>query len=129
MTSDCAASHFPIPPWRLDTFEHASTGTELYRLYRASKHPERSTLSKILRKSFGEMPLLPEVEKELVSFRYSECAQTPELPQKPKIALPPEATPNLAVSLHVMSHKIYIKIEDVPVVIDHGDMLLRLLFL
>lgn len=53
------------------------------------------------------------------------CA-TPELPRKPTLTLPPEATPNLMVDLDVMPHKIHTKAADLLVIIDHGDMLIRL---
>lgn len=118
-----------LPPWRRDNWTPTISRMELFRLHRALKHPETTSLSKIIRQSLGQRPLLPELRKELDNFRCSECEETPELPRKPKLALPPEATPNLAVSLDVMPHVIHNKSTNILVIIDHGDMLLRLALL
>lgn len=115
-----------IPPWRRHNWTPTITRMELLRLHRALKHPEKSSISKILSHSLGDKPIPPELKKQLDEFRCSECAERPELPRKPKLALPPEPTPNLAVSLDVMPHKIRNKHVDILVMIDHSDMLLRL---
>lgn len=83
-------------------------------------------MSRIIKQSLGENPLPPEMQKKLDAFRSREYAETPELPRKPKLAIPPEATPNLAVSLYVVYNKINKKPNDILVIIDHGDMLVRL---
>ena len=59
-------------------------------------------------------------------MRCGECASTAELPRKPKMAMPAESTPNIVVSLDVMQHKIRSKSTDIHVMIDHGDMRIRL---
>ena len=83
-------------------------------------------MSKVIHKSLGDNTLPPEVQKELESLRCGECAATVELPRKPKMAMPAEATPNIVVSLDFMQHKIRSKSTDILVMMDHGDMLIRL---
>lgn len=65
----------------------------------------------------------PDRKEKLDTFRCSDCAATPELPRNPKLALPPQATPNFVVSLDVMPHNIRNKSTELLVIIDHGDML------
>lgn len=99
---------------------------ELLRLHRALKHPENSSISKVLSQSLGDKPIPRELKKQLEDFRCSECAKKPELPRKPKLALPPKPVPNLAVSLDVMPQKIRNKQVYILVMIDHSDLLFRL---
>lgn len=113
-------STFLIPHWRRDNC------IELLRLHLSLKHPESSSLSQIVRKSLGDSPMPPELKKELESMRCSECAASPDLPRKPKLALQPEATPNSMVSLNFMTHKIQNTSIEILVMIDHGDRFLKL---
>lgn len=110
---DDTTSTYIIPPWKRDNWNPAISRMEMFRVHRALEHPESSTMSTLLRKSLGEAPMTPEMKREFEAIRCSECAATPELPRKPKLALPPEATPNVVVSLDVMPHKIRNKPVDI----------------
>lgn len=83
-------------------------------------------MSRIIKQILGEKLLPPEMQKKLDAFRCLKCAENSELPRKPKLAIPPEATPNLTVSLDVMQQKINQKPNDILVIIYHGDMFIRL---
>lgn len=119
-------STFLTTPWRRDTWTPTISRMELYRLHHAIKHPESTSMSNVIRKSLGDSPLTPDLKKELESIRWSECAQTSELPRRPKLAFPHEATPNIVLSLDVMFHKIRTVSTDVLFMINHADMTLRL---
>lgn len=75
-------------------------------------------------KSLNETPLPPDMKREIKSICCFECAETPELPRKPKLALRQEATPNVVVSLNAMKHKV--QNIDIIVMIEHGNMMIRL---
>lgn len=75
------------------------------------------------------MPLPPDLQKELESFRCSKCAQTAELPHKPKLVIRPDPTPNLVVLLDVIPNRIHDMVYDMLVMIVHGHMLFRFLAL
>lgn len=54
---------------------------------------------------------------------YSESAQ---LPRTPKLVLPPETAPNFAVSLDVISHSIQSASRSILVMLEFGDLVMRL---
>lgn len=83
-------------------------------------------MSKVIRKGLDDASLPPELKQELESITCFECAETLELTRKPKLALPPETTPDVVVSLDATLHKIGNKRNDILVMIDHDGMLIRL---
>lgn len=83
-------------------------------------------MSRIIKQNLGEVLIPLEIQKELDAFRSIECAENPNLPRKQKLAIPLEATPNLAFSLYVMQPKINQKPNDVLVILDYCNMLIRL---
>lgn len=99
---------------------------ELSRWHCALKQPGPSAVYQLIRCSLGNKPLLTHLKKDLGNFRYSECAQTSNLPRESKFALSYEATPNLVVSLDVMPHVIRGKFFNIFVIVSHGDMLTSL---
>lgn len=54
------------------------------------------------------------------------CAENAKLPRVPKLAIPPPASPNIAVTLDVMPHHIRSTQRQILVILDSGDMKLRL---
>lgn len=98
----------------------------LYRLHRTLKHPESLSITKLVRKSLGDTPVPPELKNVLEYFRCVDCAETPERPRRPKLDLPSEVVPDVFVSLDVRPLEMQNKTEDILVLIDHGDMILKL---
>lgn len=81
---------------------------------------------KFFEKSVGDQPVPLNFKQELKSMRCSKCAETPELPQKPRLSLPPKDTPNILLFLDVMQHKIRNKSTDILVMTDQSDIIIRL---
>ena len=48
---------YVVPPWRHGNCKQTINRLELFRLHRALKHPEHSSLSKVIRQSLDEKPL------------------------------------------------------------------------
>lgn len=71
----------------------------LYRLHRAMKHSESSSISKLIKKSLGDISILLWLKQEPESLLYSERVEISELSQKSKLVVSPEATPNDMVSV------------------------------
>lgn len=61
-------------------------------------------------------------------MRCSKYADIAELFRIPKLSGLPEAVPNVVVCLNVVPHKNWNQSTDILVMIDHGDMLLRIKF-
>lgn len=99
---------------------------ENFRLHRALKHPKSAKISNLLHKSLGDAPMLPDRKGELESMRCFECPETTELPRKHKLKISLEGVPNVVVSLNVVQRKIKNKSVDILVMIDHGDVMIRL---
>ena len=59
-----------------------------------------------------------DVQKAIDEHICPECEERPELPRRPKIALPREATPNLCVSLDVLHHNVKNKPYEILVMLD-----------
>lgn len=119
-------SIYLIPLWRRHNWTLTSTRMELFRLHQTLKNPANLFILKVLSQSLGDKPIPPELKNQLDDFCCSECAKKPDLPHKPKLALPLKPKPNLAICLDVMQHKIRNKQVDILVMFDQSDMLLRL---
>lgn len=99
---------------------------DIQRIHEGLKHPEKETIHRLLRQLNDGERIPNPVNESIDSLRCITCAAIPELPRKPKLALPAEATPNITVSLDFMSNMINNRQKEVLVMLDHGDMLLKL---
>lgn len=70
-------------------------------------------MQRIVKHSIGNKTLTPELQKELDAFHWREYSENLDLSRKPRIALPPQTTPYLNVSLYVMQHKVNKKSNDI----------------
>lgn len=80
---------------------------DITRIHDELMHPEKETILRLLRKLHDGERLPKELKKSIDDLRYTPCDTNPELPRKRKLSLPSEATPNITVSLDVMSHNVH----------------------
>lgn len=83
-------------------------------------------MSKLIRKSLKDGQVLTRLKKEMELLRCTECAETPKLFQKPMLTLTSERAPNIVVSPNFLLQKMHNMAVDILVMIDHGDMFLKL---
>lgn len=95
------------------------------------RHPTRNVLTELVsqQQSDGQVP--KEIKREIDKIR-GNCrayAQAAELPRVPKVTLYALATPNLAVTINVMDHRINSSNLKVLFMLDKSDQLLPLALL
>ena len=91
-----------------------------------SRHPQNSTMLKLFRQQNLGRTLPAETRKQIEEFECQDCAKHAQLPRVPKISIPPDPTPNISVSLDVMSHNINDVKCEILVILDNADSMMRL---
>lgn len=99
---------------------------DIRRIHDGLKHHEKEKTRGLIRNLNDGAQIPKNVAASIDSFRCIPCATTPEFPRRPKISLPSDTTPNITVSLDVMSHNINSPHQEILVILDHRDMYLKL---
>lgn len=73
---------FLIPCWLRENWTTTVFQIELYRLHRALKYSESSSLLQVMCQRLGDAPMAPELNKKLNSLSRSEYAEISELSRK-----------------------------------------------
>ena len=117
---------YPVPPWQRDDWTSALNPNDIDKLHKTLRHPEPTALLQLFRQQRENRRLPTALKNRIVKKKCPDCEENAQLPRVPKISLPPPATPNLAVTLDVMQHDINEKPIKILVMLDAGDMMLRL---
>ena len=117
---------FPVAPWKQDSWQSTLKPGQLDRLHRGLRHLENSAMLRLFRQQNNGKRLPAETRQQIEEYKCHDCAKHAQLPRVPKLALPPEPTPNVSASLDVMSHTIRNVKCEILVILDDADMMLRL---
>jgi len=95
-------------PWERDSWSSKLSEPNVLQLHKALRHPPGSSMLKLFRQQYAGRKIPQAVQRRIqeVSSSCRECNENAELPRFPKTALPPSASPNVAVELDVMSHTV-----------------------
>lgn len=114
------------PPWKQDGRKSELMHKYIRRIHEGLKHPEKETIRRLIWKLHDGEQIPKETTDSINNLRCTPYATTPELPGHPKQSLPAEATPNITVSLDVMSHQVKNHQHEILVMLYHGDMFLKI---
>ncbi|MEM1282625.1 MAG: hypothetical protein AAGG81_03645 [Chlamydiota bacterium] len=120
--------NFILPPWEREGWQSNMTPDNIQRLHENLRHPSPSSMIDLFRRQAADRRLPPKLLAKINerSAACKPCAEHASIPRTPKLAIPPPATPNIAVTLDVMHHTINGKHVHILVILDTGDKLLRL---
>ena len=123
---DADKNCYPIPPWKRDDWTSALTGNSIDKIHKTLRHPEPTSMMQLFRQQNSQRKLPASLKAEIEDHTCKICEEHAQLPRVPKISIPPPASPNLAVTLDVMQHNILGKPVKILVMLDAGDVMLRL---
>ena len=124
--TDGSSACYPVPPWERDEWTSALTGNDIGKMHKILRHPEPSALLQLFRQQREHWKLPAALKAKISEHKCKDCNENAQLPRVPKIAIPPAATPNLAVTLDVMQHDINDRAIKILVMLDAGDIMIRL---
>ena len=117
---------YPIPPWQKDEWTSGLDVKDITRLHTSLRHPEPTALLQLIRQQRDQRKLPKALKDRINSHKCRDCEENAQLPRVPKMSIPPPAMPNIAVTLDVMHHDINDKPISILVMLDAGDMMIRL---
>ena len=121
-----ADKYYPIPPWQKDEWTSNLNEKDISKLHQTLRHPEPTALLRLFRQQRLERRLPHALKKKITDHNCQDCEEHAQLPRVPRISIPPPATPNIAVTLDVMQHEINNRTIKILVILDAGDMMIRL---
>ena len=117
---------YPTPPWERDEWTSALDGKDIEKLHKTLRHPEPTSMLQLFRQQRSQTKLPRALKNSIESHKCKECEENALSPRVPRIALPQPASSNLAVTLDVMYHNINNRQIKILVMLDAGDMMIRL---
>ena len=125
-TKTAQNSYYPTPPWKRDDWVSGLTGKGIDKLHQTLRHPEPTSLLQLFRQQSEQRKIPKSLRNKIQQHSCQDCDEHPQLPRVPKISIPAPASPNLTVTLDVMQHTIHDKPVKILVMLDAGDMMIRL---